>query len=117
MATIWMYRETVSNDQRFEAANLGGYDVEALDGKIGKIDEASTDTDRSHVVVDTGFWIFGKKRMIPAGVIKQVDHDAKTVWVSMSKDEIRDAPDWQSDWRDDDRTRDTYEGYYGPFGW
>ena len=41
-------------------ANLVGYDVEAIDGHIGKIDEATTETSRQYVVVDTGFWIFGK---------------------------------------------------------
>ena len=48
---------------------LVGYDVEATDGHIGKIDEASTETDRNYLVVDTGFWIFGKKRLVPAGVV------------------------------------------------
>ena len=28
-----------------------------------------TETSRQYVVVDTGFWIFGKKRLIPAGIV------------------------------------------------
>ena len=28
-----------------------------------------------YLVVDTGFWIFGKKRLIPAGVVTHVDPD------------------------------------------
>jgi hypothetical protein len=118
MATIWLYSETVRSGQRFDANAIVDYDVEATDGHIGKIDEASaSDTDRSHIVVDTGFWIFGKKRLIPAGVVKQVDHDERKVWVSMTKDEIKEAPDYREDWSNDDDTRAAYEGYYGRWGW
>ena len=62
------------------------------------------------VVVDTGFWIFGKKRLIPAGVIERVDDDARTVFVSMTKEQIKSAPDFEADDRDD---RDRYDTYYG----
>ena len=47
-----------------------GYDVEAIDGSIGKIDGATLETDSGHIVVDTGPWIFGKKVMLPVGVLK-----------------------------------------------
>jgi hypothetical protein len=109
-ATLWGYRQDVGTDQ-----DLVGYDVEATDGHIGKIDEASNDADRSHVVVDTGFWIFGKKRLIPAGVITRVDPTNTTVYLSMTKDQVKDAPDWHQDWNTDDTTRDTYSSYYNPF--
>jgi hypothetical protein len=46
--------------------DLTGYDVEATDGHIGKIDEATMAEGATCLVVDTGFWIFGKKRMLPA---------------------------------------------------
>ena len=51
--------------------DLTGYYVEALDGSIGKIDETSTDVNRSYLIVDTGPWIFGKKVMLPAGVVQR----------------------------------------------
>jgi hypothetical protein len=35
-------------------ADLVGFDVEATDGNIGKIDEATYDVGGSYVVVDTG---------------------------------------------------------------
>ena len=37
-----------------------GYNVEAIDGGIGKVDDATYDAGSSYVVVDTGPWIFGK---------------------------------------------------------
>ena len=67
MSDIWSYRETSQSE------DLTGYDVEATDGSIGKVDEASNETGRAYVVVDTGFWIFGKKRLIPAGAITSIE--------------------------------------------
>ena len=40
-----------------------------LDGSIGKVDDATNDVGGSFIVVDTGPWIFGKKVLLPAGVI------------------------------------------------
>ena len=110
MSDMWTYRDstwTTSN-------NLVGYDVEATDGSIGKIDEATNESSSSYVVVDTGFWIFGKKRLIPAGVINTVDHDAEKVYVTMTKEQIKSAPDYdRDDWNDESRTR--YNDYYSSY--
>ena len=89
------------------------------DGSIGSVDEASNEAGGSYVVVDTGFWIFGKKRVIPAGVVVGMDHDARTVIVSMSKDQVKAAPDHdESEWVDED-TRAAHRGrhadYYTPY--
>lgn len=106
---LWRYRDTAWS----ESGDVIGYDVEATDGSIGTIDEATAETDRAHVVVDTGFWIFGKKRVIPAGLITSVDHDARLVTVTLSKDQVRAAPDYDPSWSDDDHARhsDYYEQY------
>ena len=43
---IWTYAEP-----SLDAASLIGYSVEATDGGIGKIDEATGETGRSHLIV------------------------------------------------------------------
>ena len=109
MTDVWTYRDEAW------AQDLTGYDVEATDGSIGTIDESTYDTGASYVVVDTGFWIFGKKRLIPAGAITSVDPDSRTVSVAMTKDQIKDAPDYdKSTWDDETRTRTC--DYYGRYG-
>jgi hypothetical protein len=113
--TVWSYRSNLSSD--VNAGNIIGYDVLATDGEIGKIDESSTDTTRQYLVVDTGFWIFGKKRMIPAGVITRVDHPERTVSVAMTKDQIKSAPDFDQQQSYDERDYDTFGSYYGDYGW
>lgn len=93
--------------------DVAGYDVEAADGHIGKVDEATYETGSSCVVVDTGFWIFGKKRMIPAGVIERLDAEERNLYVSMTKDQIKQAPDFDEARREEDAYRKELSDYYG----
>lgn len=109
-STVWLYRNDVDPSTQWV-----GYSVEATDGGIGKIDELSTETGRGSLVVDTGPWIFGKKRLIPASSVRSVDHDEKTVFVSLSKEQIKDAPDYEAARRDDSDYFDEHSRYYGPF--
>jgi hypothetical protein len=113
---VWLYRETLRPN--LNTRNLVGYGVEATDGHIGKVDEASAETSRNYLVVDTGFWIFGKKRLIPAGVVTAVNADDRKVNVAMTKDEIKQAPDFDEHMTvDDDAYYDKYASYYGRYGW
>ena len=97
--------------------DLVGFDVEATDGHIGKIDHATEESDRNSVVVDTGFWIFGKKRLIPAGVIQRVDTGDKKVFIAMTKDRVKSAPDFDEIQRHtyDDKYYDSVDKYYGSY--
>jgi hypothetical protein len=106
---IWTFRE-----QSLDAAGLVGFSVEATDGGIGKVDEATGEAGRSRLIVDTGPWIFGKKVMLPAGVVDRVDLDAETVFVNRTKDEIKNAPEFDDSLhRDDEEYRSRLGGYYG----
>jgi hypothetical protein len=96
--------------------DITGYEVEATDGHIGKVDEATNEPQSSCLVVDTGFWIFGKKRMIPAGVVQRIDSDEKKVFVGMTKNQIKDAPDYDADRHATDERgyHEEVGTYYGP---
>jgi hypothetical protein len=91
--------------------DVTGYSVEATDGHIGKVDEATYAEGSSCLVVDTGFWIFGKKRMIPAGVVERIDPETKIVFVNMSKEQIKNAPDYDAEHHRNDET-----GYHKEVG-
>jgi hypothetical protein len=108
---IWRYRE-----QTMTGSGLAGHKVEALDGGIGKVDDATDDVAGSYIVVDTGPWIFGKKVMLPAGVIDRVDREDETVYVNRTKDEIKNAPEFDEDRHADETYRSDLGSYYGPSG-
>jgi hypothetical protein len=109
---IWGYREA---DWASSSQPLTGYGVEAADGSIGKIDEATYDVGSSYLVIDTGPWIFGKKVMLPAGIVDRVDHDGRTVFVSVSKDQIKNAPEFDETTYRDEQYRGELGTYYEPF--
>jgi hypothetical protein len=113
MSTLYSYRSDVLK----HSIDLTGFDVEASDGSIGKIDEASNETSASCFVVDTGFWIFGKKRLIPAAVVQVIDPTERKVYVSMTKDQIKNAPDYDPDvYHSDERKyRDELGSYYSRY--
>lgn len=96
--------------------DLEGFDVEAADGHVGSVEEFSTLEGDAHLVVDTGFWIFGKKRVVPARAVKAIDLDEEKIFVSMTKAEIEGAPDHHDDWLLPEH-REPFVGYYGPFAW
>ena len=116
MATmeIWAYRE-----QSLGSLDLTDYGVEALDGSIGKIDETSNDVGSAYVVVDTGPWIFGKKVMLPAGVISRIDEEDEKVYVNRTKEQIKNSPEFDPDNYHDASYRTQLGAYYdhGGAGW
>ena len=113
-ATRW--QPYTFRDQSWLGTDLTGYKIEALDGDIGKIDEATYETNTSHLIVDTGAWIFGKKVMLPAGVVSRIDHQNKRVWVDRTKDQIKNAPEFDESMIRDDMYRQRLGDYYGEGG-
>lgn len=107
-AELWTFKKDVPTRE------IEGFDIEARDGSIGKIDEATDEVGRSCVVVDTGPWIFGRKVVIPAGAIERIDLNENKVHLAMTKDQIKNSPEFDPDrgWRDEEyRTR--LDAYYG----
>jgi hypothetical protein len=114
---VWIYRDQA--ELGYDASlggDLVGYGVEALDGSIGKIDEASNDVSESYLIVDTGPWIFGKKVMLPAGTIQRVDADDQKVFVNRTKEQIKSAPEYDETRQSDTGYRDELGSYYGAGG-
>jgi hypothetical protein len=108
---LWTYRDTSVTQ-----TDIAGFSVEALDGDIGKVDKATNEVGGSYLVVDTGPWIFGKKVLLPAGVVKDVDLDAETVFVARMKEQIKNAPEFDEDRFEDEGYRSELGTYYGPGG-
>ena len=95
--------------------DLVGYDVEATDGHIGKIDEATYEVGSSYVVVDTGPWIFGSTVMLPAGTISRLTAPAGGPTSPAARTRSRAAPKFDKDACQDPDYRDRVGEYYGSF--
>ena len=102
---MWTYREGVASSD-VSPINVVGYGVEASD-------DATYELGSSYIVVDTGPWIFGKKVMLPAGVIQSVDDDEEKIFVDRSKDEIKHAPEFDESMIADEQYRTNLGSYYG----
>ena len=80
-------------DQSWSAMNLAGFKVEATDGEIG-IDEKTYQVGTDALVIDTGPWIFGTKVLIPAGLISRIDEMDHRVFLTCTKDQVKNSPEF-----------------------
>ena len=71
---------------------LVGYQVEALDGSLGTVDESSADADDGYVVVGMRRWNVGRNVVIPTDLLRRADAHHRTVHVDRTRREIRKAP-------------------------
>ncbi|MCM0677225.1 PRC-barrel domain-containing protein [Micromonospora phytophila] len=92
--------------------DLAGYRVEATDGRIGSVDEASADTDARWLVVDTGPWILGRKVLLPIGTVARVDHLDRVVQVHRTREQVKQSPAFDPDAYGEPDYRDRVGGYY-----
>jgi len=110
---LWTYNVVTGPTVDLSRVDLTGFKVEASDGGIGKVDEATYEAGGSFLVVDTGPWIFGKKVMLPAGVVRDIDLDTETIVVNLTKDEIKDAPEFDATRYREESYRTELGDYYG----
>lgn len=116
MTDMWVYRLDIIAlpDPTNGVPDFTGFEVVTTDDKkIGKIEEATEMAEKSWIIVDTGPWILGKKkRMVPAGVIEPIDPDQHQVRIALTKDEIKEAPDYDGVRRHEAFYQGTLEDYY-----
>ncbi|WP_051742782.1 hypothetical protein [Kitasatospora sp. MBT66] len=67
---------------------LVGYDVEATDGPLGRVEQDAGD----HLLVDTRPWVPGAPLLVPIGTVARVDHLELVVHLDCARARIRLAP-------------------------
>ena len=105
---VWTYR-----DSTVSGLDLTGFDVEALDGMLGRVERTASEATGGYLVVDAGSLApLGGRVLIPAGVVDTVDVDSERVFVRLTREQIRSAPryDWQAPLGQ--RERDEFGAYY-----
>jgi hypothetical protein len=100
-----------------EPEDLSGYRIHASDGEIGHVARHDVTTAVGYLLVATGHWISGRTVLLPGSVVERIDHAGQAVYVTCSKEQIREAPEF----RDDESHRGELLDYYrlmprGPAG-
>src|SRR5687767_8958197 len=100
---------------------LHGLDIVATDGEIGSVEEFYFDDDRwtiRYLVVDTGMWLPGRKVLISPISIGRADWNARTLSLSVTRQQVRDSPDADTHKPLSRRYEAEYHRYYGyPYYW
>ncbi|MGW6565853.1 PRC-barrel domain-containing protein [Streptomyces sp. NPDC054975] len=113
---LWSYDATSGH---LAGTDLTGWTVEATDGHVGTVDKHSDEAGDAYLVVDTGAWIFGKEVLIPASAVTLVDVEVQAVYLALSKEQVKDAPEFQSEkYLADVQYREEIASHYragGPF--
>ena len=84
MTQLWSYK-----DPRWERIDMNGFEVAARDGAAGRVGERGCE----YLVLRTGPWIFRRTAVVPAGLVEHVDRDEEIVYVRVTREEIRSAPE------------------------
>jgi sporulation protein YlmC with PRC-barrel domain len=73
------------------------YDIQAKDGAIGRLDDVIADVDAwkiRYLVVDTGGWLVGRRVLVAPTWVDMVAWPEKNVHVGLTRDVVRDSPEF-----------------------
>jgi hypothetical protein len=101
----------------WKASAINGYAIAASDGRIGTVSDFLFD-DASWMVrwlvVDTGHWLSGRKVLLPPSVLGKLDAKEHEFSVTLTKQQVKDSPDIDTD-RPVSRQMET--NVYDYYGW
>ena len=101
----------------WNASAINGYAIAASDGHIGTVSDFLFDDTSWRVrwlVVDTGNWLSGRKVLLPPSVLGQLDAKEQRFSVTLTKQQIKDSPEIDTD-RPVSRQMET--SVYDYYGW
>ncbi len=111
------WRETGDDPHLRSAKAIRDYHIEASDGAVGHVEDLVVD-ERSwavrYLLIDIRNWWPGKKVALPPGSIRRVSWLESSVWVDLTRDAIKGAPEFDEtagrSWEFADRLDDHYRG-------
>ncbi|MEW6117451.1 MAG: PRC-barrel domain-containing protein [Nitrospirota bacterium] len=74
-----------------------GYGIQATDGEIGEVEDFLVNDEdwiMRYIIVDTRKWLPGKKVLIATQWIKHIDWAEEKVHVDLTKDAVRNSPEY-----------------------
>ena len=103
---VWTAREGVTR----LTDEMVGFKVEGRDGTIGKVEHVSFAG--TCVIVSTSRF-FGRKHVIPAGSVEQVDTENKRIVVDLATEDVENSPEYDDILGFDDDCESRSGEYYG----
>ena len=94
---------------------MSGYEIQALDGEIGHVEDFVMDDETwaiRYLVVATRNWWPGEKVLVSPQWIERVSWSESKVFVNLSREAIKQSPEYTAEAL---ITRDYEAGLYGPY--
>lgn len=121
-ATAEMIRRNEASDGSREqgdphlrsAKEVTGYAIQAIDDSIGEVDDFLFDDANwslRYFVVDTRKWLPGRRVLIATEWITDVNWDDRKVVVGMSREEVRNSPEFDENHLSEPQERALYQHY------
>ncbi len=96
--------------------DLRGYAIRSTDGVIGEVDDLYFDDEDwaiRYLVVDTGGWLPGRKVLVSPVAVGHPDWMARVLPVSITKAQVEQSPDIDTQRPVSRQYEAAYFGYYG----
>jgi hypothetical protein len=107
----------------FDGHDITNFSVYANDtddneqNKVGSVKDMlvdKTDGRFRYFIVDTGFWVFGKKVLLPVGMAR-LDYDKERLYVAgLTKDQVENLPEFSDDLKIDNDYEERVRSSYRP---
>jgi hypothetical protein len=105
------------NDNHLRSVNeVSGYRIQAMDDEIGHVEDFLAD-DRvwsiRYLVVDTRNWLPGRKVLVARDWLENVSWADRTVYVNLTRDKIKESPEYDPGMLVDRQYETRVYAYYG----
>lgn len=101
----------------FNGKDILSFDIYGQnDERVGSVKNAMVDEEDRlrYFIIDTGFWIFGKNVLLPVGMVR-IDFDDQRVYApTLTKQQVKDLPEFTEDLRIDNEYEEQVRGIYRP---
>lgn len=101
----------------FGGNDIKNFDVYADDDRVGSVENILVDEDDGrfrYFIIDTGFWVFGKKVLLPVGLAR-LNYEKQHLFVpGLTKEQVENLPEFTQGLAIDHDYEERVRGVYRP---
>jgi len=116
MERIITQRIAVGDPNLRSIAVVTRYNIHAIDGSIGHIDDFLVQDDNwtiRYIIVDTKNWLPGEKVLISPRAMREIDWETKTFHLNVNRRTVKDSPIYESTRTADGAHDEQFLKYFG----